>query len=156
MLLLLSPASLLAQAGQTVSVVPRSALERQLEGEILCTCGCRRAINNCGMPNCQGHANQTAKLRQFLAEGKDHDAVIAAFVKEFGSQDILAAPVDKGFNRLAWFLPYFIGATGAASVAFVAFRWSRREEALDPAVPSGTGADPELSARLNDELRDLD
>ena len=156
LILLLLPASLLAQTGDTVEAVPRSALERQLEGEILCTCGCRRPLNNCGMPNCQGHANQTAKLRQFLREGKDHDAVVAAFVTEFGGQDILAAPIDKGFNRLAWFFPYLIGATGAASVAVVAFRWSRRDAESGSATPQPEAGTPDLTARLDDELRDLD
>ena len=136
--------------------MPRSALERRLEGEILCTCGCRRPLNNCGMLNCQGHADQTVKLRQFLAEGKDHDAVIAAFVKEFGDESILAAPIDKGFNRLAWLFPYLVGATGAASLAFVAFRWSRREAASGAPGQSDAGDDPDLRARLDDELRDLD
>ena len=97
-----------------MQAVPRSALERQLEGEILCTCGCRRSLANCGMPNCEGHAGQTAKMRQFLKEGKDHDGVIAAFIQEFGGQDILSSPIDKGFNRLAWLFPYLIGASGAA------------------------------------------
>jgi cytochrome c-type biogenesis protein CcmF len=152
--LLALPVSLLAQ--DTVQAVPRSALERQLEGEILCTCGCRRPLNNCGMPNCEGHASQTAKLRQFLKEGKNHDAVIAAFIEEFGGQDILSAPVDKGFNRLAWFFPYLIGATGAASVAFVAFRWSRHEETDQTAAAQPEAGTPDLTARLDDELRDLD
>ena len=155
MLLLILPASLLAQ-GDTVQVVPRSALERQLEGEILCTCGCRRPLNNCGMPNCEGHASQTIKLRTFLGEGKGHDAVIAAFIKEFGGQDILSAPVDKGFNRLAWFFPYLIGATGAASVAVVAFRWSRRDDTAGGASGQPEAGTPDLTARLDDELRDLD
>src|SRR3954454_18963819 len=155
LLLLLLPASLLAQ-GDTVQAEPRSALERQLEGEILCTCGCRRPLNNCGMPNGVGHASESAKLRQFLREGKDHDAVVAAFIKEFGGEQILSAPVDKGFNRLAWFFPYLIGATGAVSVALVAFRWSRRDETGDAAsVPLET-ATPDLTSRLDDELRDLD
>jgi cytochrome c-type biogenesis protein CcmF len=155
LLLLLLPASLVAQ-GDTVQAVPRGALERQLEGEILCTCGCRRPLNNCGMPNCEGHASQTAKLRQFLRDGKDHDAVVAAFVKEFGGEQILSAPIDKGFNRLAWFFPYLIGATGAASVAVVALRWSRRDEAGDLAAAQPEATTPDLSARLDDELRDLD
>ena len=43
--------------------------------------------------------------------------MIAAFVEDFGGEDILAAPIDKGFNRLAWLFPYLVGATGAASVA---------------------------------------
>jgi cytochrome c-type biogenesis protein CcmF len=154
LLILLLPVSLLAQ--ETVQAVPRSALERQLEGEILCTCGCRRPLNNCGMPNCQGHASQTVKLRQFLAEGKDHDAVVAAFIQEFGGQDILAAPVDKGFNRLAWFFPYLIGATGAASVALVAFRWSRHDDTAESPSAQPEAGTPDLTARLDDELRDLD
>jgi cytochrome c-type biogenesis protein CcmH/NrfF len=156
LVLLLLPASLLAQSGDTVQAVPRTVLERQLEGEILCTCGCRRPLNNCGMPNCQGHASQTAKLRQYLSEGKDHDAVVAAFVTEFGGQDILAAPIDKGFNRLAWFFPYLIGATGAASVAVVALRWSRRDEEAGVATLQPEAGTPDLTARLDDELRDLD
>jgi cytochrome c-type biogenesis protein CcmF len=151
---LLWPAALV---GQTVQPTPRSALERRLEGEILCPCGgCRRPLNDCGMLNCQGHAAQMAKLRRFLAEGKDHDAVIAAFIKEFGDQSILAAPVDKGFNRLAWFFPYLVGATGAASIAIVAFRWSRREGASGAPEQNDAGDDPDLRARLDDELRDLD
>ena len=40
--LVLWPAAVIAQSGQTVPTTNRSALERRLEGEILCTCGCRR------------------------------------------------------------------------------------------------------------------
>jgi len=82
--------------------------------------------------------------------------VIAAFVKDYGDQSILAAPVDKGFNRLAWLFPYLVGATGAASIAVVAFRWSRREGAPGTPAQNDAGEDPYLRARLDDELRDLD
>ena len=78
-----------AQTGQTVAVEQRSDLERRLEGEILCTCGCRLPVGSCGMLNCPGHSAQTTKLKQFLAEGKDHDAVLASFVQDYGSQAVL-------------------------------------------------------------------
>ena len=29
---------------------------------------------------------------------------------KYGSQEVLASPIDKGFNRLAWMLPYAVGA----------------------------------------------
>jgi cytochrome c-type biogenesis protein CcmF len=155
--LVLWPASLLAQnttGSQTVRATPRSVLERQLEGEILCTCGCRRPLNDCGMLNCQGHKSQTDKLRQYLNEGKDHDAVIASFVQEFGSQAVLAAPIDRGFNRLAWLVPYLSAAVAFAVILFSARRWSRRDT---PAVAGDAGrVDPALDARLDDELRNLD
>ena len=39
-----------------------------------------------------------------MAEGKDHDAIIATFIRDFGGQDILIEPNDKGLNRFAWAL----------------------------------------------------
>ena len=147
------PTALSAQTGQTVAVEQRSALERRLEGEILCTCGCRLPVGSCGMLNCSGHSGQTAKLKQYLAEGKDHDAVLAAFVEDFGSQAVLAAPIDKGFNRLAWMFPYLAAIAAGLGVFVTARRWSRP---AGPAVAGVTGVDAELDARLDDELRNLD
>ena len=150
--LLLWPSTLLAQ-GKNVQVTERSALHRQLENEIICTCGCRHPVGSCGMLNCPGHASQTAKLEQFLAEGKDHDAVLAAFVQDFGGQDVLTAPIDKGFNRLAWLFPYLVALAGLIGVVVTARRWSSRPSL---AAAGDAALDPTLSARLDDELRNLD
>jgi cytochrome c-type biogenesis protein CcmF len=158
-LLLLLPAGATLRAqenGQTVQAIQRSDLERQLEGEILCTCGCRRSLTNCGMPNCEGHAAQSAKLKEYLAQGMDHDQIVAAFIKDFGGEYILSSPVDKGFNRLAWLFPYLIGASGAAMVGFAAFKWSRLPSDEPAAPKTEAAADSALQARLDDELRDLD
>jgi cytochrome c-type biogenesis protein CcmF len=142
-----------AQDGEQVQPKQRSAVYRQLEGEIMCTCGCRLSLSNCGMMNCHGLESQRAKLDAHLASGKDHDQVIAAFVDEFG-QDILMAPIDRGFNRLAWLFPYLVGMSGAVAIAVVAIRWSRRQHDAPPEAPPAT--DPALDERLDDELRNLD
>ncbi|MSO29736.1 MAG: heme lyase CcmF/NrfE family subunit [Acidobacteria bacterium] len=151
--LALSPATAHAQTGQNVAVEQRSALERRLEGEILCTCGCRLPVGSCGMLNCSGHAGQTTKLKQFLSEGKDHDAVLAAFVEDFGSQAVLAAPIDKGFNRLAWLFPYLVAMFALLGVVVTA---RRRSRPVGHAVAGAAGLDPAIDARLDDELRNLD
>ena len=151
--LVLWPAAVIAQSGQTVPPAERGTLERQLEGEILCTCGCRRPLNDCGMFNCQGHSTQTAKLRGFLSEGQDHDAVIASFVGDFGSEAVLAAPVDRGFNRLAWLFPYLAAAAALIGIVVTTRRWSSQGA---PVAAGDAGLDPALSARLDDELRNLD
>jgi cytochrome c-type biogenesis protein CcmH/NrfF len=153
--LLLWPAAVVAQSGETVQPTQRSALERRLEGEIMCTCGgCRLSLRDCGMLNCPGDAAQTAKLRQFLAEGQDHEQVVASFVRDFGSQAVLTAPVDRGFNRLAWLLPYLAAGIGLIAIVLTARRWASRPA---PAAAAGhAGLDPALSARLDDELRNLD
>jgi cytochrome c-type biogenesis protein CcmF len=151
LILLLSPGIAVAQ-----TVIEKSALRRQLEGEILCTCGCRRPMNDCPMePNCHGLDAQRAKLDKYLGDGMDRDQVLAAFVADYGSQDILARPIDKGFNRLAWLFPYLIGASGAFLAVLMARRWARHEAA--PEAPKAAAEDdPGLRTRLDDELRDLD
>jgi cytochrome c-type biogenesis protein CcmF len=152
----LSPAFLQAQGAQEVQPTHRSELQRRLESEILCTCGgCNSSLSNCPMMRCHGEASQRAKLEAHLAAGKDYDEVIAAFVDEFGSQAILAAPIDRGFNRLAWLVPYAIGVAGLVVIAVMTRRWSRPVAAV-PAGGAAPGFAPEVDDRLDDELRNLD
>ncbi len=154
--ILLAPAVVHAQDAQNVPTRPRTELQRRLEGEILCTCGgCKSSLDTCPMMRCQGMESQQAKLEAHLASGKDHDQVIAAFVEEFGGQSVLAAPIDRGFNRLAWVVPYVVGIAGLFVIGLMARRWSRASRPL-PAGASGATLDATLDERLNDELRDLD
>jgi cytochrome c-type biogenesis protein CcmF len=140
------------QTGQDVPVLQRSALDRQVEGEVMCLCGCRAPLGNCPMqPSCGHWKDERAKLASYVSEGKDHDAVIAAFVKDYGGQDVLAAPIDRGFNRLAWAVPYVVGFVGLIAIFYTARRHSSR-----PSTAGETNIDPSLNARLDDELRDLD
>jgi cytochrome c-type biogenesis protein CcmF len=98
--LALNPAVAFAQETGLSSVRPWSA-----QNEIMCTCGCRLPAGTCGMPNCHGKAEQLEKPA-LVAEGKSRDEILATFVRDFGSEDILARPRDRGFGRLAWLLPY--------------------------------------------------
>ncbi len=51
--------------------------------------------------------------------------MLASFVEDYGSQAVLAAPIDKGFNRLAWLFPYLVAALALVGVFVTARRWSR-------------------------------
>jgi len=151
--LLLTPGTVAAQQGETVQAVQRSELRRRLENDILCTCGCRSPMGSCPMrPNCQHYDEQAARLETLLAEGNDYDAVKAAFVREYGGQAVLTAPIDEGFNRLAWALPYGVGVLMLGAIFLAARRWSH----VAPTATADTALDPTLDKRLDDELRDLD
>ena len=137
--------------------VPKNALEKQLQHEIICMCGTcgRRLIAECDctVPKV-GAEDMRNEVSSLVSGGKTHDEVIEYYVEKYGSQEPLASPIDKGFNRLAWFVPYMVGAGGVLAVGFAAVRWSRRQ---DHAAPSATQAvDAALDERLNDELRNLD
>jgi cytochrome c-type biogenesis protein CcmF len=158
LLLLLLPAVARAQeAAQTVAPVKRSELRKHMEGQLMCMCGCRAPMNNCPMgPSCHGLQDQQPKLEAYVARGMDVDAIKAAFVQEYGEQ-VLLEPPNRGFNRLAWFFPYLVGAVGAAAIGVVALRWSKNENGSAPAASSAaTPEDTKMQERLDDELRDLD
>ena len=160
LLLLLPAAPVRAQHVETPqsasTEVARTPLEKELWQEVICmcgTCGRKRIGDFC----CAKAAEMRGEVARLLDEGKTRQEVLDYFVAKYGSQEPLASPIDKGFNRAAWLLPYVLGATGAAMVAFVAVKWSRREEDPGaPDAPAASSADSELQARLDDELRDLD
>jgi cytochrome c-type biogenesis protein CcmF len=150
--LVLGPAAAFAQT--TGEVVSKTALEADLEDEIQCTCGgCHSSIKNCPMMNCHGESLQTAKLRTLVAEGKTREEIIAIFVNDFGSQAVLAAPIDRGFNRLAWMFPYLAAVAAFAAIFFTARRWARP---VPHALAADASVDSAMNARLDDELRNLD
>jgi cytochrome c-type biogenesis protein CcmF len=131
-----------------------SPLEESVRAKIMCSCGaCRRSLAKCGMPSCHGEAEQMTKLKQFISEGKDEEAILAAFVKDRGASDVLMTPPDTGFNRLAWMLPYLLALGGLIALIITTRRWSQVQR---PAVNAGGPIDPALDARLDDELRNLD
>jgi cytochrome c-type biogenesis protein CcmH/NrfF len=95
------------------------------------------------------------EIARLVGEGKTREQVYEYFMARYGSQEPLAAPLDKGFNRLAWAVPYVLGLAGAATIGVLALRWSRHPSQPAPVVTAGAG-DPELEQRLSDELRNLD
>jgi len=90
-----------------------------------------------------------------VEQGQTRDQIISSFIQRYGGQDVLGAPLDKGFNRLAWLFPYLVGVGSAISVGFVAVRLARRNDASADAADVRE-PDAALEQRLDDELRDLD
>ena len=153
--LLLSPG--LAFAQKTVQPIERSELRRDLENNIMCMCSCHQPMGSCQMrPNCGHYDEQAAKIVAQMAEGKGRETIMASFVQEFGGQHVLAAPIDRGFNRLAWGLPYAVGALGLVLAGMLAVRWSRRSGQTMAIAGAGGADEVTLGSRLDDELRDLD
>jgi len=137
------------------SFYARTELEKQLQHEIVCTCGAcgHSSIAECRKDPCPVSHEMRGEVAALLDQGKTHDEVIQAVVAKYGTEEMLGAPLDKGFNRLVWFFPYLIGVGGAVAIGFAATKWSRHPAAT---TATATPADPDLDDRINDELRDLD
>ncbi len=132
---------------------PKNALEQQLRQEMGCVCGtcAHEPLTKC---TCGQAQRMRAELRAQIDQGKNHDEIVQAFIGLYGGQQFLTAPIDKGFNRVAWLFPYLLAGSGAVALGFTAVRWSRRHASAspDPFDP----ADAQLEERLDDELRNLD
>ena len=138
-----------------VLLVPRTPVEKQLREEIICMCGTcgRKRLAEC---TCGQAAKMRGEIAALVQQGKGRDDVYKYFMDQYGSQEPLASPIDRGFNRLAWAVPYAVGFVGLGLAATIAIRWSRARAAEVPAVAGAAPVDPALEQRLADELRDLD
>ncbi len=133
-------------------IVPRNDVERRLGQRLVCLCGScgKEPVGVCA---CEYAANIKRQIAALVDEGKTEDQILQHFIAQYGSQELLGAPLDQGFNRLAWLFPYLAGAGGVVAIGFAAVKWSRHKES-DPEAP--LPADHALAERLDDELRNLD
>jgi cytochrome c-type biogenesis protein CcmF len=131
-----------------------SELEKQMRREMVCICGdcAHYPLSEC---TCSVAAQMRSELAQQIALGKNRDEIREWVVQRYHSQEPLGAPLDQGFNRLAWLLPWTFGTGAAAAVGMVAIRWSKNHRSEEPEATVAS-ADPELNERLDDELRNLD
>jgi cytochrome c-type biogenesis protein CcmF len=140
-------------AAMQTSFYPRTPEEVKLQHEIVCTCGCGHiTIAECRKDPCPTSHELRGEVAGYIDQGKSHDEIISAVVAKH-SEEVLGAPIDKGFNRLAWLFPYLAGATGAILIAFTAMKWTRHG---DPTPATAAPMDADLAERLDDELRNLD
>jgi cytochrome c-type biogenesis protein CcmF len=137
------------------SFYARTPLEKQLQREIVCTCGCGHInIGECRKDPCVTSHQLRGELAALIDQNKSHDEIVQWFIAKYGSQEMLGAPVDKGFNRLAWLLPYALAGTVALAGGLVFIRRSRH--GADTPLEPKSIEDAALQARLDEELQDLD
>ena len=146
------------ETGTTVPVIARSPLEQAMQKKLICmcrTCG-RESLSEC---TCSKAVEMRAELAKLVDAGKSEQQIIDYYIAQYGSQEPLASPIDRGFNRLAWAVPYVLGSAGLLFVGMVAVRWTRRHPEAPADARRGEAAEPAdtaLESRLDDELRDLD
>ena len=156
------------------SYTATTPLESELQRRLVCMCGscppytladCRcsdpprytAAADGSQQLVAAGAEFMRGQLREQIEAGRGEREILDYFIAAYGSQAPLGAPLDEGFNRLAWLFPYLVGLACLLGVGALAVRWSRRgavAAGMTVAVPEPI--DAELDARLDDELRNLD
>jgi cytochrome c-type biogenesis protein CcmH/NrfF len=65
------------------------------------------------------------ELDQHVASGEADDLIVQDFVQEYGVQ-VLSAPPNTGFNRVAWLMPGIAFAIGLGIVMVVIASWRHK------------------------------
>ncbi len=153
-LCLLAAAVALAGAAAPASQAPQD-LEEQVR-EIAAQLRCPVCQNLSVSDSPSGLANEMrGVIREKLKAGESRQQIEAYFTSKYGEW-ILLAPMKKGFNLLAWGLPFVGIVVGAFAVVFLTRRWAGREGAMDggggEGVPPANPEDAAYRERLRREL----
>ena len=139
-------AVVLASFAATVSAVAAPS-PSDLEAEFVCPT-CKTTLDQSDSPIAR---RMKQVIRNSLAEGKTEAQIRDQLVAQFGPA-VVAEPLKKGFDLLAWLVPLGILAAGAVGVGAIAWGWRRRRADEPPPAP----LDPALERRVDAELERFD
>jgi cytochrome c-type biogenesis protein CcmH len=118
-----------------------------LEGEVMCPV-CNTTLDQSSSPEAR---RIEALISARIAAGDSKSEIKDVLVAEYGPS-ILAAPPKKGFNLLAWLLPFVALFGGGLVLGLLAWRWSHTREPGPPAAQLS----PALERRVDEELARYD
>ncbi len=113
---------------------------------------CVMILANC---DCGFQEQMVALIKQKLAQGQSEAEIIQFFVAEYGEQ-VLASPPKRGFNLVAWVLPFaaILGGGGIIYMALKKWVWQGKIRQTGD-VPEAEEGDEEYQHRLEKELEDF-
>jgi cytochrome c-type biogenesis protein CcmH len=96
-------------------------------------------------------------VRARLAVGQTRERILDAYVAQYGKR-ILAEPPAQGFDLALYLVPLvtLVLSAGLLSVVVRRFGGARVAPATADADAGSAPGNPDIEARLDDELRDLD
>jgi cytochrome c-type biogenesis protein CcmH len=106
---------------------------KDLGHRMMCTCGCGQILLECNHVGCQSSDKMRNQLLAALDKGDNDDLILQGFVQDYGPT-VLAAPGTKGFNVVAWIMPFAVLALGITFVTYVVRSWKNKPA---PALADG-------------------
>ncbi len=138
-----------------IPVRANAATVSDISKQFICQCGCTLVLSSCTHAECMSRDAMTASIEQKLAQGQSEEEIIQFFVAQYGEQ-VLASPPKRGFNLVAWVLP-FVAILGGGGVIYIALRvWVRRgRRSQTSAIVQVEEGDEEYRRQLEQELEEF-
>jgi len=101
--------------------------------KLMCKCGCNQILLECNHVGCSYSTQMRDELRTALERGASNggstpdsdELVLQSFVQKYGAT-VLAAPPTKGFNVVAWIVPFVALVAGLGLVTIIVRKWKFR------------------------------
>jgi cytochrome c-type biogenesis protein CcmH len=106
---------------------------------LMCVCGCNQILLECNHVGCTYSDRMRHQLMAATERDNSDDGVLQSFVQEFGTT-VLAAPTARGFDKVAWIMPFAVFFAGTLMAVAVIRNWTGRR----PAVVKRETAPPTL------------
>ena len=97
----------------------------RLGHQIMCVCGCNQVLLECNHVGCAYSTRMRDELTAAVDREGSDNAVLQFFIQQYGTT-VLAVPTNRGFNRLAWIMPYAALGAGIMLVVVIMWAWKRR------------------------------
>jgi cytochrome c-type biogenesis protein CcmH len=115
---------------------------------MMCVCGCNQVLLECNHVGCQYSDGMREQLLAKVRKDSSDDSVLQSFVQEYGTT-VLAAPTTRGFDKLAWVMPFAVFFAGSFTAAAVIRNWKSRA----PLDGASTHASQEVVDKFREQAR---
>ncbi|MFC2020650.1 cytochrome c-type biogenesis protein CcmH [Chloroflexota bacterium] len=123
--------------------------------QLVCQCSCGMILTNCSHLECGSREAMTAFIVQELDRGQTSPQIVQTFVLQYGEQ-VLSSPPKRGFNLVAWVLPFAALLAGAGIIYIALKKWLRRGMAYQTdAVVETQEEDGKYLLQLEKELKEF-
>ncbi|MCU1300577.1 MAG: hypothetical protein JWQ87_861 [Candidatus Sulfotelmatobacter sp.] len=101
--------------------------------QMMCICGCKQILLECNHVGCPSSDGMRNELMAAVTRGDSDSLVEQGFVQKYGPT-VLAAPTTRGFDRVAYILPFVALFLGFGIVIVIVRSWKNRPV---PAIAGG-------------------
>src|SRR5215470_6616680 len=92
---------------------------------MMCVCGCNQILLECNHVGCTYSDRMREQLAAATQRESSDENILQAFVKEYGTT-VLAAPTMRGFDKVAWIMPFTVFLAASLMAVILIRSWRAR------------------------------